>query len=167
MKIPNFQSKINSFFSKKEKNLKSESFPKLKIDKELDPDYELVKIKNIGLADPFAIQGVLILTTDDRKEFPISAFSGEVAQYISNFYSQKRDVVPTIYNIVEQICEYSELLLVKVKLYESGNALRANLYFTGKKDFVLRNFRASDAVALATYYNIPILVRKNLLQVKV
>ena len=127
----------------------------------------MVKIKNIGLADPFALQGVLILTTDDGKEFPISAFSGEVAQYISNFYLQKRDAIPTIYNLVEQICELSELLLVNVKLYESGNALRANLYFTGKKDFVLRNFRASDAIALATYYNVPILVRKNLLQVKV
>ncbi len=29
---------------------------------------------------------------------------------------------------------------------------------------VFRNFRASDAIALATYYNIPILVRKSLLQ---
>jgi hypothetical protein len=54
--------------------------------------------------------------------------------------------------------------LVKVKIYESGEALRANLYFTGKKDMVLRNYRASDAVALAVYYKIPILVRNNLLQ---
>jgi len=29
---------------------------------------------------------------------------------------------------------------------------------------VLRNYRASDAVALAVYYKIPILVRNNLLQ---
>ena len=40
------------------------------------------------------------------------------------------------------------LILVKVKIYESGDVLRANLYFTGKKDLVLRNYRASDAMAL-------------------
>ncbi len=66
--------------------------------------------------------------------------------------------------MIEQICEESELLLVKVKVYESGDALRANLYFVGKKDLVLRNYRSSDAIALATYYNIPILVRKSLLK---
>ena len=46
------------------------------------------------------------------------------------------------------------------------SVLRANLYFTGKKDIVLRNYRASDAVALAAFYNIPILVRKTLLKDK-
>ena len=53
---------------------------------------------------------------------------------------------------------------MSVKIYESGDALRANLYLTGKNDLVLRNYRASDAVALAAYYNIPIMVRKTLLQ---
>ena len=33
-----------------------------------------------------------------------------------------------------------------------------------KKDLVLRNYRASDAVALAVYYKIPILVRSNMLK---
>jgi hypothetical protein len=45
-----------------------------------------------------------------------------------------------------------------------GEALRANLYFTGKKDLVLRNYRASDAVALAVFYKIPILVRASMLR---
>jgi len=138
------------------------SQPILRIDQSLDSDYEPVKIHEVGLADPFAVQGVLILKTDDGKEFPISAFSGEVARYISNFINAKLDSLPTIYNMIEQICEESELLLVKVKLYQSGNALRANLYFTGKKDLVLRNFRASDAIALATFYSAPILVRGNI-----
>ena len=64
----------------------------------------------------------------------------------------------------EEKTEENGIFLVKVKIYESGEALRANLYFTGKKDMVLRNYRASDAVALAVYYKIPILVRNNLLQ---
>ncbi len=142
------------------------SEPILRIDQSLDTDYELVKIHEVGLADPFAVQGVVILKTDDGKDFPVSAFSGEVARYISNFINAKLDSLPTIYNMIEQICEESELLLVKVKLYQSGNALRANLYFTGKKDLVLRNFRASDAIALATFYSAPILMRKNLLKEK-
>lgn len=139
----------------------------MKIDQELDLDYEVVKIHQVGLADPFALQGIVVLKTDNGKEFPISAFSGEVARYISNFLEEKRDSLPTIYNMIEQICEESEILLVKIKLYLSGNALRANLYFTGKKDIVLRNFRASDALALATFYSAPILLRKDLLTEKI
>jgi len=83
---------------------------------------------------------------------------------ISDFLQGKRGVLPSVYKMIEQICEESELLLVKVKIYESGGIFRANLYLTGRKEIVLRNFRASDAIALATFYNIPILVRKNLLQ---
>jgi bifunctional DNase/RNase len=66
--------------------------------------------------------------------------------------------------MLEEVCEHNEQMLVKVKVYESGQVLRANLYFTGKKELVLRNYRASDAMALAAYYNIPILVRKSLLK---
>lgn len=152
---------VNPKFSQKKKK------STLRIDQEPDVDYEIVKIHGVGLADPFAVQGVLVLKTDDGKEFPISAFSGEVAQYIAKFIDEKRDSLPTIYNMMEQICEENELLLVKVKLYQSGNALRANLYFTGKKDIILRNYRASDAIALATFYSAPILIRKDLLLEKV
>lgn len=137
---------------------------KMKIDDTLDENYDAVKVNNVGLTTPFGVEGAVILKTDDGKEFPISAFSGEVARHISNFIEEKRDSLPSIYNLVEQICEESELLLVKVKLYENGAALRANLYFTGRKDIVLRNFRASDAIALATFYGIPILIRKTLLE---
>ena len=138
----------------------------MKIDESEDPDYELVKIVSVGVVDQYGQQGIVIFRADDGKEFHMTAFSGEVAKYIVSFIEQKRDVLPTIYNLIEQICEEMELLLVKVKLYESGNILRANLYFTGKKELVLRNFRASDATALAAFYNVPILVRKNLLKEK-
>ena len=137
---------------------------KMKIDDTLEEGYEVVKVNNVGLTAPFGIEGVIILKANGGQEFPISAFSGEVARHISNFIDEKREVLPSIYNLVEQICEESELLLVKVKLYENGGPLRANLYFTGRKDIVLRNFRASDAIALATFYGIPILIRKTLLE---
>ena len=104
------------------------------------------------------------MKADDGREFHMRAFSGEVARHILSFNDDVKDAVPTIYKMLEDICEQNELMLVKVKVYESGSVLRANLYFTGKKDIVLRNYRASDAMALAAYYNIPILVRKLLLK---
>jgi bifunctional DNase/RNase len=132
----------------------------MKID-EIDPDYETVKVDQIGIIDSHT--GAVLLK-DEKVEFVMSGFSSDVAKIISDFVDGKRDDPPTIYRLVEQICEENELLLVRVKIYESGGIFRANLYFTGKKDMVFRNFRASDAIALATYYNIPILVRKSMLK---
>ena len=136
----------------------------MKIDQKIDPEYESVKVSYVGLVDPYAVEGLLVLKADDGKEFHMRAFSGEVAKHISSFRENSKDTVPTIYKMLEDICEQCELVLVQVKVYESGQVLRANLYFTGKKDLVLRNYRASDAMALATFYDIPILVRKNLLK---
>jgi len=134
-----------------------------KIKQEISNDEIQVKINQIG-TDSFGLQGVLILKTEDGKELPISAFSGEVARYIADFRSGQRDAIPTIYNLIEQLSEESELFLVKVKIFDNGNALRANLYFSGRKNIVLRNFRASDAIALATYYGVPIIMSKNLFE---
>jgi len=136
----------------------------LKIDESQDPDYEVVVISNLGFVDPYGNEGLVILRSADNKEFHMRAFSGEVSRHIANFLDGNHETVPTIYKMIEDICEANELLLVNVKIYESGDALRANLYLTGKKDLILRNYRASDAVALAVYYNIPIMVRKTLLQ---
>jgi len=138
-------------------------FP-VKIDQQQEPDYESVKIDYVGFVDPYALEGMLVLKSDNGKEFHMRAFSGEVSRHISSFLDNSRDTVPTVYRMLEEICEENELVLVKVKIYDSGEVLRANLYFTGKKDLVLRNYRASDAMALASFYNIPILVRKNLLK---
>jgi len=135
----------------------------LKIDDAQEQDYELVRITHLGFVDEYGIEGLLLLKADDGREFHMHAFSGEVARHISSFMDEQQSI-PTIYKMLEEICEENGIFLVKVKIYESGEALRANLYFTGKKDMVLRNYRASDAVALAVYYKIPILVRNNLLQ---
>ncbi len=138
----------------------------VKIDQGQEPDYEVVKITYVGFVDPYAVEGMLVLTADGGKEFHMRAFSGEVARYISSFQEDDQNSVPTIYKMIEEICEENELMLVKVKIYESGDVLRSNLYFTGKKDLILRNYRASDGLALAVFYKIPILVRKNLLKEK-
>ncbi len=134
------------------------------IDQAQEADYESVKIDYVGFVDPYAVEGMVILKADSGKEFHMRAFSGEVARHISSFGETKGEPAPSIYKMIEEICEENELVLVKVKIYESGKVLRANLYLTGKKDLVLRNYRASDAMALGVYYKIPILVRKNLLK---
>lgn len=132
----------------------------MEIDK-IDEEYETLKIDKVGIINELA--GAVLLKYE-KDELFMSGFSSEVAGIISAFLEGKREDPPTVYRLIEQICEENEIFLVKVKIYESGGIFRANLYFTGKKDMVFRNFRASDAIALATYYNIPILVRKSLLQ---
>jgi bifunctional DNase/RNase len=54
---------------------------------------------------------------------------------------------------------------MEVRVYQSGSVLRANLYFkTRDGSLVLRNYRASDSIALAAYYDVPIKVRKGIFE---
>ena len=117
----------------------------MNIDQAPEPDYDSVKIDYVGFVDPYAVEGMVVLKADNGKEFHMRAFSGEVAKHITSFSETEGDPAPSIYRMIEEICEQNELTLVKVKIYDSGDVLRANLYFTGKKDIVLRNQRASDA----------------------
>ncbi|MBT5200321.1 MAG: hypothetical protein HOK63_03465 [Thaumarchaeota archaeon] len=134
------------------------------IDQAQEPDYDSVKITYVGFVDPYAVEGMVVLRADNGKEFHMRAFSGEVAKHITSFGETDGESAPSIYKMIEEICEENELILVKVKIFDSGDVLRANLYFTGKRDLVLRNYRASDAMALGAFYKIPILVRKTLLK---
>ncbi len=107
----------------------------------------------------------MILKADDGKEFPMRAFSGEVARHIARFQQGDRESIPTIYNLVEEIAEMKELILTEVRVYQSGSVLRSNLYFKTRDDqMVMRNYRASDSIALAAYYDIPIRIRKSLFE---
>ena len=89
----------------------------------------------------------------------------EVARHISRFQEGDKNTIPTIYNLVEEIAVMQDLLLTEVKVYQSGSVLRANLYFKRRKEYlVLRNYRASDSIALAAYYDVPIKIRRNLFE---
>src|ERR671913_1804552 len=122
-------------------------------------------ISFVGFVDKLGLEGLLTLKSDDGREFPIRAFSGEVARHILRFREGDKSTIPTIYNLVEEIAVMQDLLLMEVRIYMSGSVLRANLYFRGRKDtLILRNYRASDAIALASYYDVPIKVRKNLFE---
>ncbi len=130
-----------------------------------EEEYVLARISQVGQADQLGLEGVLVLISEDGKEFPMRAFSGEVAQHILRFQKGDKVSIPTIYNLVEEIAVMQDLLLVEVKVYQSGIVLRANLYFKKRGgDLILRNYRASDAIALAAYYDVPIKVRKSLFE---
>src|SRR5437870_12610600 len=130
-----------------------------------DEEYVLAKISQVGFVDPQGQEGVVILKTFEGKEFPMRAFSGEVARHILRFQEGDKNTIPTIYNLVEEIAVIQDLLLMEVRVYQSGSVLRANLYFKSrKKNLVLRNYRASDSIALAAYYDVPIKVRKKLFE---
>lgn len=133
-----------------------------------DNEYVEAKINGIGFVDKMGLEGAIILKSIDGREFPIVAFSGEVAQHIALFQQGKKNAIPTIYNLVEEIAVMHDLLLMEVRIYQSDSVLRSNLYFRNKQKetLVLRNYRASDAIALAAYYDVSIKLRKSLLDKK-
>jgi len=134
-------------------------------EEEDDEEYIPARISYVGFVDQLGLEGVVVLKSDEGKEFPMRAFSGEVARHISRFQEGDKGSIPTIYNLVEEIAVMQDLLLIEVHVYQSGSVLRSNLYFKSKKDeIVLRNYRASDSIALAAYYDIPIKVRKSLFE---
>ena len=130
-----------------------------------EEDYVSVRISYVGFVDQVGLEGVVILKAEDGREFPMRAFSGEVARHISRFQEGDKGAIPTIYNLVEEIAAMAELMLTEVRVYQTGTVLRANLYFQGRRgEIVLRNYRASDSIALAAYYEAPIKVRKSLFE---
>jgi bifunctional DNase/RNase len=132
---------------------------------ESEDEYIVAKISYVGFADQLGLEGIVILKTFEGKEFPMRAFSGEVARHISRFQEGDKNTIPTIYNLVEELAVTQDLLLLEVRVYQSGSVLRANLYFKSRKEYIImRNYRASDAIALAAYYDIPIRIRKNLFE---
>src|SRR6266498_1002474 len=104
-----------------------------------DDEYIAANISYVGFVDQIGLEGILILKTRYGKEFPMRAFSGEVARHISRFQEGDKGSIPTIYNLVEEIAVMQDLLLVEVHVYQSGSVLRANLYFKTKEgELVLR-----------------------------
>lgn len=131
----------------------------------VDGVYVPVKVTKVGYTDSTGMQGVLVLVAEDGRKLPVSAFSGEVASHIQRFIDGDRISIPTIYNMMEELAERESLLLDKVEIYESGNVLRADLFFkTKEKELTLRNYRASDAIALAVYAEAGISVQDKLLR---
>ena len=82
-------------------------------------EYIPVEISNIGYADHLGLEGFLILKSIEGKEFPINAFSGEVAKHILRFREGDKNTIPTIYNLVEEIvCNARSIINGSQNIYE-------------------------------------------------
>jgi bifunctional DNase/RNase len=128
-------------------------------------DYVSVKVSDVGFADENGVEGMLKLKSDDDKSFAMRSFSGEVAMHISRFVHGDRSSIPSIFNIVEELAERSGLHLACVEIYPSGSVLRSDLHFVGREgDSVIRGYRASDGIALALFYDSPIMLHHSLLE---
>jgi len=122
-----------------------------------------VTIKNVGYISD-TCEGIVEFVSEDGRAFTMNSFSSEVSYHISRFMSGDRNSIPTVYNIIEELANQLGVELEKVEIYERSNVLRANIYFIGRnKRFSIENYRASDAVALAVFYSMPIYVDDSLL----
>jgi len=93
------------------------------------------------------------------------AFSGETAMHMSRFEKGDRSSIPSVYNMIEQFAEKDGLHLAGIEVFPSGSVLRSDLQFVGRgKEMLLRGYRASDAIAIALFYDAPILLHRSLLE---
>jgi len=128
-------------------------------------NYVPVKVVQVGFIDESGLEGALMMRSDDGKTFSMRAFSGEVALHMSRFMKGDRSSLPSVYNIIEELAELLGLHLDHVQIYSNGTALRGDLYFTGKnKELMLDGYRASDAIALALFYDAVIMVEDSIMQ---
>lgn len=132
----------------------------------LKEDYVPVRLTDVGFLDKSGLEGLVTLVSlsDELQKLVMRGFSGEVATHIARFIAGDRSSLPSIYNIVEDIAERGGLQLSNVQIYGAGNVIRGDISFRGRdKDIVLQGYRASDCVALAAFYDAPILVQSSLL----
>lgn len=141
--------------------------------------YTPVRVYGAGFVDRQRIEGLVVFESADGEKFPMSAFTGDVARIIAEHAGEDRSCgedLPTVYRLVERVCSLRGLEIERVRIYESGQVMRANLYLAssgggGGKDegdggggMVLRNYRASDATVLAMLYDAPILMSDSIVE---
>ena len=128
-------------------------------------DYVVVKVAEVGFADTNGMEGVIWLKAGDARSFTMRAFSGETAMHMSRFDKGDRSSIPSVYNMIEEFAEKAGLHLAGIEVYPSGSVLRSDLQFVGRgKEMLLRGYRASDAIAIALFYDAPILLHRSLLE---
>jgi len=128
-------------------------------------DFVRVKVAEVGFADEDGLEGLVLLKTQTDETFTMRAFSGETAMHMSRFDKGDRSSIPSIYNMIEEFAEKQGLHLAGIEVFPSGSVLRSDLQFVGRgKEMLLRGYRASDAIAIALFYDAPILLHRSLLE---
>ena len=128
-------------------------------------DFVPVNVAEVGFADENGLEGLVLLKTTSEETFTMRAFSGETAMHMSRFEKGDRSSIPSVYNMIEEFAEKEGLHLAGIEVYPSGSVLRSDLQFVGRgKDMLLRGYRASDAIAIALFYDARILLHRSLLE---
>jgi bifunctional DNase/RNase len=128
-------------------------------------DFVPVKVSEVGFADEDGLEGLVLLKSQTDETFTMRAFSGETAMHMSRFDKGDRSSIPSVYNIIEEFAEKEGLHLAGIEVFPSGSVLRSDLQFVGRgKEMLLRGYRASDAIAIALFYDAPILLHRSLLE---
>jgi bifunctional DNase/RNase len=128
-------------------------------------EFVVVKVAEVGFADEDGLEGLVLLKAQTDGAFTMRAFSGETAMHMSRFDKGDRSSIPSVYNMIEEFAEKEGLHLAGIEVYPSGSVLRSDLQFVGRsKDMLLRGYRASDAIAIALFYDAPILLHRSLLE---
>src|ERR1700731_4545722 len=129
-------------------------------------DFVPVKVAEVGFADEDGREGLVLLKAQEADgSFTIHPFSGEAAMHMSRFDKGDRSSIPSVYNMIEEFAEKEGLHLAGFEVYPSGSVLRSDLQFVGKgKEMLLHGYRASDAIAIALFYDAPILLHRSLLE---
>jgi bifunctional DNase/RNase len=128
-------------------------------------DFVPVKVAEVGFADEDGLEGLVLLKAQPDGSFTMRAFSGETAMHMSRFDKGDRSSIPSVYNMIEEFAEKEGLHLAGIEVYPSGSVLRSDLQFVGRgKEMLLRGYRASDAIAIALFYDAPILLHRSLLE---
>lgn len=128
-------------------------------------DFVQVKVAEVGFADEDGLEGLVLLKAQTDETFTMRAFSGETAMHMSRFEKGDRSSIPSVYNMIEEFAEKQGLHLAGIEVFPSGSVLRSDLQFVGRgKEMLLRGYRASDAIAIALFYDAPILLHRSLLE---
>lgn len=129
-------------------------------------DFVPVKVAEVGFADEDGLEGLVLLKAQEAdRSFTMRAFSGETAMHMSRFDKGDRSSIPSVYNMIEEFAEKDGLHLAGIEVYPSGSVLRSDLQFVGRgKEMLLHGYRASDAIAIALFYDAPILLHRSLLE---
>ncbi len=128
-------------------------------------EFVVVKVAEVGFADEDGLEGLVLLKAQNDGTFTMRAFSGETAMHMSRFEKGDRSSIPSVYNMIEEFAERDGLHLAGIEVFPSGSVLRSDLQFVGRgKEMLLRGYRASDAIAIALFYDAPILLHRSLLE---
>ena len=120
-----------------------------------DEEYISARISYVGFVDQLGLEGVVVLKSNEGKEFPMRAFSGEVARHISRFQEGDKGSIPTIYKLVDALSSMPYPLHVDGPMFARASVLSAVLYFTNSNgEIALRNYIFSTSMELARCYAI-------------